>query len=292
MRKVNHNQLHYFHIVAEEGGLAKGAKRLGMAQSTLSEQLRSLERSLETRLFNRTKSGLVMTDAGRTAFQQTTIMFKASAELVDALCGEQRETTTVSIGVASTVSRSLAASLFIPLFEGQEFRVRLRHGDHDYLLQQVLSAELDVLLSDMVAPRMESKGIVDQVVQSPRMLAVAAADLADRVKNFPDDLDSLPYVAYSLHSRYRTEIDQYFDDRNLNPNFLGAVDDVTIMLELVLGGYCFAVLPEPVVRQPESEGKVRVLGHVDGLRSDVFALYVDKEPSKQIKRVLEALSNE
>lgn len=290
MRKLNHNQLYYFHIVAEERGLAKGAKRLGMAQSTLSEQLRSLERSLETRLFNRTKSGLSLSEAGRAAFHYTDTMFKASTEMLDALCGERKDVETISIGVASTVSRSLAAHLFVPLFEGDQFRVRMLHGNHEYLLQEVLSAELDMLLSDMRAPTLKSKGIVDRVVQKPKMLAVASPQLAKTLTTFPNDLHDLPYIAYSLHSRYRAEIEQFFEDRNLTPRPLGAVDDVTIMLELVLQHRCFAVLPEPVVSPPLEEGKLEILGQVDNLQSEVYALYVDREPSEHILRVLDTLA--
>ena len=42
----NYRHLHYFWVVAKEGGMARAAARLGMAVQTVSAQVRELERSL------------------------------------------------------------------------------------------------------------------------------------------------------------------------------------------------------------------------------------------------------
>ena len=42
----NYHHLHYFWVVAKEGGMARAAERLGMAVQTVSTQVRELERAL------------------------------------------------------------------------------------------------------------------------------------------------------------------------------------------------------------------------------------------------------
>lgn len=290
MRKINHNQLFYFHIVAQEAGLAKGARRLGMAQSTLSEHLRTLERSLSTRLFHRSATGLTLTDAGRAAFEHTEVMFKASARLVEVLCQDRTEIPVVAIGVASTVSRSLAAELFVPMFKAANVRIRVRHGDHLILQQQLNSGEIELLLTDVTGLELQSKGLRSETIRCPRMVAIAAPDLAAKVKVFPQDLSGKPHIAYTLHSRYRGEIDEYFDNNNVEPELLGEVDDVSIMLELTRAGHCFAIVPESVAHESLTQGNVKLLGCIDDLRSNVEAVYAERTPSEQLQGIIQLLT--
>ena len=43
---LNYNHLYYFHVAASEGSLSAAAAKLGVKPSTVSEQLRALERAL------------------------------------------------------------------------------------------------------------------------------------------------------------------------------------------------------------------------------------------------------
>jgi len=58
-------QVRYFLAAAVAGSLTQAADELGIAQPTLSEQIRKLERGLGVALFSRGKQGLTLTEAGR-----------------------------------------------------------------------------------------------------------------------------------------------------------------------------------------------------------------------------------
>lgn len=58
------NDARYFLAVSRFGSLSRAARRLQVQQSTVGRRLAALEESLETRLFERTSAGYVLTPAG------------------------------------------------------------------------------------------------------------------------------------------------------------------------------------------------------------------------------------
>ncbi|WP_370943249.1 LysR family transcriptional regulator [Amycolatopsis sp. cg5] len=58
-------QVEYFVAVVDHGGVTKAAEALFLAQPSLSQAVRQLERELGAELFDRTGRHLVLTAAGR-----------------------------------------------------------------------------------------------------------------------------------------------------------------------------------------------------------------------------------
>jgi len=106
---LNYNHLYYFHVAASEGSLAAAAAHMGVTQPTVSEQIRALERVLDVTLFERTATGLRLTEIGRLAHEHTSVMFKAGDRLIEALgYGPERVPRTLRVGISSAVARTSA----------------------------------------------------------------------------------------------------------------------------------------------------------------------------------------
>ena len=58
-------QLEYFREIADTGSINEAARRLNMSQPPLSYQLRQLEEELNVRLFERSRQGVALTEAGK-----------------------------------------------------------------------------------------------------------------------------------------------------------------------------------------------------------------------------------
>src|SRR5262245_56550118 len=64
-------QLRYFKAVAELLSFSRAAEQLHVAQSALSRQIQALEHDLDAKLFDRDRSRVTLTDAGKAFLAHT-----------------------------------------------------------------------------------------------------------------------------------------------------------------------------------------------------------------------------
>ena len=89
MPGLNYRHLHYFWVVAQEGGFVRAAERLDMAVQTISAQVRELERALGHQLLKPAGRGVALTEAGQAAFARADEIFQLGQRLPDG-CGRPR----------------------------------------------------------------------------------------------------------------------------------------------------------------------------------------------------------
>jgi LysR family hydrogen peroxide-inducible transcriptional activator len=63
--QLSFKQIRYFQAIAEAGSFRRAADRIGVKQPTLTVQMAALESTLGTILFERNRSGVVLTPAAR-----------------------------------------------------------------------------------------------------------------------------------------------------------------------------------------------------------------------------------
>lgn len=69
--KLNHHQVTAFTYACREGSFSRAAKRIGVTQSSITQHVAKLEKTMGTLLFVRRRDGLELTSAGRDLFALT-----------------------------------------------------------------------------------------------------------------------------------------------------------------------------------------------------------------------------
>ena len=145
---VNHQHLRAFHTIATEGSISRAARRLNVAQPTLSQQLKALEERHQTALFDGRKPPLRLTAFGQQLFDLTQKLFVASAA-IDSLLrdSEGRMTLDVRLGADSPFfAVRLAAAI---RDKNPTSAIRLRMGNASETFSWLKDRQIDIgIVSD------------------------------------------------------------------------------------------------------------------------------------------------
>jgi DNA-binding transcriptional LysR family regulator len=100
----------YFTTVAEQQSFTRAAEKLRIAESAISQQIKTLEEELEVKLLLRTKRSVKLTSAGQAFLREANdILNRVEQSRVEARRAAQGETGSLSIGFFKTGS-----FLFLP----------------------------------------------------------------------------------------------------------------------------------------------------------------------------------
>lgn len=281
----NFNHLYYFHVTAAEGAVKAAAERLGVSQPTVSEQLRTLERTLGVQLFERTPVGLKLTQAGRDAYEHTTAMFLAGERLLESLGGDVEPAgVTLRVGVSATTARTVAADFLLPVLTMEECRPSIRSGDFNDLLRDLRAHELDLIVGETEPLALARAGLAVTLVDRPSLVAVVHPQVEPA-----SDWSNLSLLEFRTASIYHWEVDAYLRDRSLRPKLAGELDDAFLMLEAALRGDFVAFVPRGVAREALRANRVKQLAALAPESAGVYAVYPEDDTLVLARTAVEKL---
>lgn len=155
---VTIQQLAYFLAAVEHGSLSAAASANFIAQPSLSEQIRRLERDLGVDLFHRTNRGLVLTEAGRLLVPSAERAVAAVHDAEDVVHGVRTLVSgTVSLGTFSSAHHYILGDV-VAEFRQRHPGVRMRIVGHNSVgvADAVRSGQLE---AGLVALPVDDRGL-------------------------------------------------------------------------------------------------------------------------------------
>ncbi len=116
-----YQHLLYFWTTVKEGGVTAAARKLRLAQPTISGQLRELENQLEVPLFERVGRQLRLTPMGRRIFEHADELFAIGDEILALAAGrDSTRGTRLIVGCADVMPKLVAYRLLAPVLIGPD----------------------------------------------------------------------------------------------------------------------------------------------------------------------------
>ncbi|MGW3494358.1 LysR family transcriptional regulator [Streptomyces sp. NPDC001020] len=123
---VELRQLRYFATVAEAGTVTEAARRLHIAQPSLSQQIRRLEQSIGTPLFQRLPKGMELTEQGRLLLGGVN---RALGELRSSIAAARTVPLKATAGLCRGVPQSVLTRAEQIMTRGRQLRIDYQQVD-------------------------------------------------------------------------------------------------------------------------------------------------------------------
>lgn len=257
MSFLNYHHLRYFRAIAKEGTLTGAAAQLGVAQSSLSVQLRQLEESLGQPLFRRERKSLVLTEAGKIALDYAETIFRSGEELMGVL--ENRpvnQRKILRVGAVATLSRNFQLQCLRPFIGRDDVELILRSGSLHELLGQLKAHTLDVVLSNLPVRRDAETGWQSILIEEQPVALVGKKPRGKKAFVFPEDLATTPVLLPTLDSTLRAAFDLAMERSGIRPVIAAEVDDMAMLRLLAREGAGLALVPPVVVAGELERGQL------------------------------------
>jgi DNA-binding transcriptional LysR family regulator len=275
---MDSESLRTFLAIHRAGGFTRAAQQLHRSQPAVSRRIALLEHEVGAPLFERTASGVVLSQAGRVLLPHTE---RALAALEDCAASIHALRTGAAGPIAIAAVGTLASTDLTPALE----RFAAQHPGVELTLRTATSSEVSDLVRRGEATlglrylRDPSRDVVCTALEPEHMVVACSVRhrfAGRRVKSLAE-LHAEPWLAFaSQRDQREASADNIFSQfltRGVASLRWTPVDSLTAQKRLIEAGFGLALLPESSVREELAAGSLDTIDVAD-LRAanPVFAI--------------------
>lgn len=248
-----------FLAVARCRNITRAAEEIHLAQSSVSDQIQTLETELGTALFTRSKQGLQLTPAGATlkSYAQDILMLAEEARAaVDVAAGHAAG--AVTIGALETIASAKLAQ-WLPDFQAfhPDINLRLKVAGSGDLLGKLEDGDIDVAFCfDRDGFEKADERLARRTLSAePLILVVPPGEAA--MRGDLSALGDMRFVVTEAGCIYRHLFDEAFAEAGIaSPRFAAEVGSIGTIARLVAAGAGLGLVPRLAVVEALDRGEV------------------------------------
>lgn len=242
----------YFVAVAEVRHFTQAADIIGVSQPTLSKQIRALENSLGTRLFDRTGPMIELTTTGEALLphaRRIVIDVQNAKRAVREVANLQRG--RIRLGATPSMIDGLLPSVFTEFHrEYPDIDLVIHEAGSRVLTDELVAGRLDLAL--LIVPLTMSiaahaSDLETTTVFRERLVLASPADTAMPPQIAVADLEGLPLVMFREGYDLRDVTLQACQAAGFEPNLVIEGGEMGSVLRFVEAGLGYAVVPDIVL---------------------------------------------
>ncbi len=254
--------LKIFVTVCDCNSVTAAAKKLYLAQPSVSLAIKELEDYYQVKLFDRISKRLYLTEAGKRLLNYARHITGLFQEMEDEIknwdaVGELKIGSSITIG---TELMPEYVKQFTTLFP--HIKVQVSIYSSNLIEEKILQNELDFALIEGVA---HSPYLISQDFQDDHLVVICAPThpLLSKQNLCLDDVKSESFLLREKGSGTRDLIDSLLITRGISLNPIWEGTSTRALINAAAKGLGISILPKDLVQREVSEGKVAILKLMD-----------------------------
>ena len=279
MSALNYKHLLYFYTVAREGSIKRACEQLHVTQPAISAQLQKLQRSVGEKLFEMSGRNLVLTEAGKVAYEYAGEIFALGGELIDTL--HKRPTgkpLRLAVGIVDSLPKLVAYRLLQPALRmDQPIQLILQDDRPERLFAELSVHRLDLVLTDAPLPPAVSVRAYNHLLGECGVSMFGAPLLAEQYRvDFPRSLDGAPFLVPTENTTLRRSLEQWLEAKEIRPDIVAEIADSGLLKTFGRAGIGIFAAPSVVEAEIQRQYQVEVIGQLDDVVERFYAISIER----------------
>ena len=242
---ISLKQLRYFDSVVRLKHFGKAAEHCAVTQPALSMQIQELEKTLGVQLIERSRSGIILTEAGRDVARRAARMLGDARDIVDSA---RRQANLLSgplhLGVIPSIAPYVLPAL-LPLVRDKfpDLDLHLRETQTHTLVDELLDGALDLLLLALPveSPEVETARLFDDrfLLAMPK-----SRQLSNRIRATPKLLEHDRLLLLEEGHCLRDQALSFCNLRRVDNIDTFGASNLSTIVQMVANGLGMTLLPE------------------------------------------------
>ncbi len=262
---INLNQLRAFYSVVKTGTFSKAATELFVTEPAVFIQVRSLERSLGFKLFDKIGKDLTPTETGKLLYGYAGRIFGLVDEAENAIKDvRDLKAGDLRVGTANALAQYLMP-IVISAFRDKhpKIQVHLDEASSSELVRGVVARDYEVAIVARVA---YPDSIKNMSLSREEVLLVASprCKLVSKPACSLEELNGSPMICRDIRSATRQAIWKEFEKRSIKPSAIIEAGNTEFIKNLVGNDNGVSFLAKICVRKEVERGELAVIALKEG----------------------------
>lgn len=252
--------------ISESESINQASMNLYLTQSALNQQLLRLEREFGVKLFQRSKAGVIPTEAGNVFLDYARRILDLKQELSSVMNDyAEYKTGVIKIGLPTIRGYELFTNVF-PIFHEKYPLIKLEPLELSVRRQKILLSHGDIDLAFMTLSESDESDDVYVPIQSEEIFLVMPKQ-DPLIKFLPKSdinlsvLKDKKFVLIYRDSTLRRFTDRLFAEAGFQPNILLETSNHQTIANLVSNGYACSIVPKMYISDTSKVVFYHLPGH-------------------------------
>jgi DNA-binding transcriptional LysR family regulator len=271
---MNIDVINTFLLLTETGNFSRVAEKSNLTQSTVSARIKNLEDTLGAQLFERTPSGVLLTDVGQKFYKYAAAMSQSWQESRQEMARAANPKKMIGLGLHMTMWRRFMPDWLVWMEKHHpEFALHVEADYSERLADYISQGVLDLAITHMpsglpgliVQPFMED----ELVMVSRKMLDLASCCPANYI--FVD-------WSYGYREEHQEKLPE-FATSNIN------IGHSEIALEYLRVSDCYAYMPRAYVADDLSHERLYIVKDAPVLNRPSYLIYASNLSNSEVVQI-------
>lgn len=257
---MNIDYLRSLIAVSEHGSISRAAEQLHISQSALSQQIQTLERSFDTKLFERSHKGVLLTLSGETVYHYAINITESYDQMQNALLQVKQQDKTIKI-LSTFVfhSYALPCTLYHLSEKYPKVNLDIKAIPSRLIEQNILKGFADI---GLISGPPTCKDVVLRKVFTDKYCLVASPKLSIPDTIELDELYDYPVLMLNTIQKSRKLLDEALTNSGIQisklkiPYYLDSAESIKIS---ALQGYGIVFLPYMCIKKELYNKQLKII---------------------------------